>query len=171
MEMEMAREKKFRCITMNWLEAAVVMAMLCVTGLVPAQAEDAVLINPDQMKWVQLDAIPGTEIAVLCGDPAKVGFFVMAWRGPAGTKAAPHWHTNTELVMLLSGTGTVGMGDNIDLQKGMPLATGGFGSMPGKMHHWYVAQSPFVMLIEGEGPFDVNFINPEDDPRNKTSKQ
>jgi len=65
----------------------------------------------------------------------------------------------------------MGMGDNVDLQKGMPIAQGGFGSMPGKMHHWYVAQSPFVMLIEGDGPFDVNFVNPEDDPRNETSKQ
>jgi hypothetical protein len=50
------------------------------------------------------------------------------------------------------------VGDNVDLQKGMPIAQGGFGSMPGKMHHWYVAQSPFVMLIEGDGPFDVNFV-------------
>jgi hypothetical protein len=44
-------------------------------------------------------------------------------------------------------------------------------AMTGKMHHWYVAQSPFVVLIEGEGPFDVNFIHPEDDPRTKTSKK
>jgi hypothetical protein len=161
--------KKFSSV--KWLGPVTLVAMLFAAAPVSVRAEDATLVNPDKMKWVPLDAIPGTEFAVVSGDPAKQGMFVMEWRGPAGTKAAPHWHSNTELVAMISGNGLVGMGDDIDLQKGMALAHGGFGSMPGKMHHWYVAQSPFVLLIEGEGPFDVNFIHPEDDPRTKTSKQ
>jgi hypothetical protein len=166
-----ARTKKCRRNALKWLGPATLVALLFVAAPVSVRAEDATLVNPDKMKWVPLDAVPGTEIAVLSGDPSKQGMFVIEWRGPAGTKAAPHWHTNTELVAQISGNALVGMGDDVDLEKGMPLAHGGFGSMPAKMHHWYVAQSPFVVLIEGEGPFDVNFIHPEDDPRTKTSKK
>lgn len=155
---------------MKWVAPGLLVATLCVATSIPGHTEDAMLVNPNQMKWAALDLIPGTEIAVLSGDLGKPGLFVMEWRGPAGAKAAPHWHTNTERVTLLSGNGMVGMGDSIDPQKGMPLVPGGYGEMPAKMHHWFVAQSPFVMLIEGDGPFDVNFVNPEDDPTKKTSR-
>ena len=156
---------------MKWLVPGIALATLCIVTPVPGHAEDAMLVNPDQMKWAPLDAVPGTEIAVLSGDPGKQGLFAMEWRGPAGTKVPPHWHSNTERVTLLSGAGSVGMGDNIDVQKGMPLTPGGYGEMPGKMHHWFVAQTPFAMLIEGEGPFDLHFINPEDEPAKKAPKQ
>jgi hypothetical protein len=166
-----ARTKIFIRNTLKWLGPGASVALLFVAAPVSVRAEDATLVNPDKMKWVPLDAVPGTEIAVLSGDPSTQGMFVIEWRGPADTKAAPHWHTNTELVAQISGNALVGMGDDVELEKGTPLAHGGFGSMPAKMHHWYVAQSPFVVLIEGEGPFDVNFIHPEDDPRSKTSKK
>lgn len=106
---------------MKWITPSLVLATLCILAPVPGHAEDPMLVNPDQMKWAPLPVIPGTEIAVLSGDPAKQGLFVMEWRGPAGSKAAPHWHSNSERVTLVSGAGSVGMGDAIDLQKGTPL--------------------------------------------------
>lgn len=153
---------------MKWLVPSTVLAMLCVVAPVPGHAQDATLVNPDQMKWAPADVIPGVESAVLSGDPAKQQPFILESRWPAGSKIGPHWHSNTEHIIIISGTGTVGMSDNFDLQKGVPITTGGFIEMPSKMHHWFLAQSPVVMLIVGDGPFDITFINPEDDPRKKT---
>src|SRR3984893_8721135 len=110
---------------MKWVSPGLALATLCIVAPLQGHAEDAMLINPDQMKWAPLDAVPGTEIAVLSGDPAKPGPFVMEWREPAGSKAPPHWHSNTERVTLVTGTAAVGMGDTIDVQKGMPLTPGG----------------------------------------------
>ena len=72
---------------------------------------------------------------------------------------------------MVSGSGLIGMGDKVDPQRGAPLGPGGYGEMPGGMHHWFAAQGPFAMIIEGNGPFDVNFVNPEDEPRKSPSKQ
>jgi Cupin domain len=157
---------------MKWLAPSTMVAMLCVATPMPGHAEDAMmLVNPDQMKWGPVDVIPGAKSAVLSGDPSKQETFILEVQWPAGSKIGPHWHSNTERVAIVSGTGVVGMGDNLDPQKGMPITPGGYVSLPGKMHHWFVAQSPVVMLITGEGPFDITFINPEDDPRKKPSKQ
>jgi len=143
-------------------------ATLCVATPRLGYAEDAMLsVTPDQMKWAPLDAVPGAEIAAVSGDPSKPEPFVMEIRWPEGSKIGPHWHSNTERVTVISGTGVVGMGDSIDLQKGGTLPSGGYASMPAKMHHWFVARTAVVMLLEGNGPFDVNFVHPEDDPRKK----
>lgn len=152
---------------MKWVAPGLVFATLCVVAPLSGRADDAMLVTPDQMKWAPLPVAPGTELAVLSGDLGKQEPFVVEWRGPAGSKVPPHWHSNTERVTMISGKGAIGMGDQIDVQKGMAIGPGGYGEMPGKMHHWFVAQSPFVMLIEGNGPFDVNFVNPGDDPTKK----
>jgi mannose-6-phosphate isomerase-like protein (cupin superfamily) len=153
---------------MKWLARTLLFAATFYSvAPAPSFADDMRLISPDQMKWVALDAIPGTEIAVLSGDLGKPGPFVFEWRGPAGTKAAPHWHTNTEHFLLLSGNGMARMSDTFDVQNGMPVPAGAYAEVPAKMHHWFLAQTPFVALIEGEGPFDIHFINSADDPRSK----
>ena len=129
------------------------------------------LKNPDQMKFAPVDGIPGATLAVVAGDPSKTGPLVMEMRWPEASKIAPHWHTETERVTILSGTGAIGMGDTMELSKGATVSSGSYAEMPGKMHHWFVAKTPVVMLIEGNGPFDVNFVNPEDDPTKKSANK
>ena len=136
-----------------------------------AHAADALLVTPDQMKWAPVDVIPGGQLAVVSGNPAKNEPFVLEVRWPEGSKIGPHWHTQTERITILSGTGAIGMGDSLDLQRGTPMPAGAYGEMPGKMHHWFVARTALVMLIEGDGPFDVNFVRPEDDPTKKAASK
>ena len=136
-----------------------------------AHATDALLVTPDQMKWAPVDVIPGGQLAVVSGNPAKNEPFVLEVRWPEGSKIGPHWHTNTEHVTILSGTGASGMGDSLDLQKGTPMPAGTYAEMPGRMHHWFAARTEVLMLIQGDGPFDVNFVNPEDDPTKKAASK
>ncbi len=106
---------------MKWLAPSVLFAAVCAASPVPGHAEDVKLVTPEQMKWVAFEPIPGTQITVLSGDPAKAGQFVIEWGGPAGIKVPPHWHSIIARVTMISGTGMLAMGDNLDLKKGTPL--------------------------------------------------
>jgi hypothetical protein len=44
------------------------------------------------------------------------------------------------------------------------LQTGGFVSLPAKMHHYAWTATPTVVQITLEGPFDISDVNPSDDP-------
>jgi hypothetical protein len=134
-------------------------------------AEEMTLVTPDQMKWGPLDVIPGAKLAVVSGDPSKPGPFVLEIQWPGGSKIGPHWHSAIERVTILSGTGILGMGDSIDRQKATTLPAGGYAALPATMHHWFLAETPILMMIEGDGPFDVHFVHPEDDPSKKTAKE
>jgi hypothetical protein len=118
------------------------------------------------LKWG--DAPPvlskGAKLAVLQGDPSKPGPFVMRLQMPAGYKVAPHWHTQTENVTVMSGTFMVGMGDKYDAKAMKPMKGGAFGSIPGKAPHYAMAKTPAVIQIHGEGPFDLTYVNDKDDP-------
>ena len=59
------------------------------------------------------------------------------------------------------------MGDKLDQKKGMLLTNGGFAEAPAKMNHYAWTGSPTLLQIHGQGPFAINYVNPEDDPRSK----
>jgi uncharacterized RmlC-like cupin family protein len=140
----------------------------CASMPIIGRAQDHPMpINADQLKFGPIDWISGAEGAIVSGDPSKPGMFVGELRLPAGTQIVPHWHTHAERVIVVSGTGSTGMGDTIDLQKGTLIASGTYAELPAKMPHWLVVQTPMVMVVEAEGPFDVIIVHPEDDPRKK----
>ena len=37
--------------------------------------------------------------------------------------------------------------------------------MPKGMHHFAGAKGETIIQVHGMGPFEINYINPEDDPR------
>ena len=150
-------KRSFFLLTVAW----------CVIAPRVGLAEDMVFVTPDQMKWAPVDGIPGAKLAVVAGDPSKPAPFVLEMQWSAGSKIGPHWHSSTEHVTIVSGTGLVGMGDTLDREKGATLPAGGYVSLPATMHHWFVAQTAVLMMIQGDGPFDVHLVNPEDDPSKK----
>jgi hypothetical protein len=127
---------------------------------------EATFINPGDIKWG--DAPPvlpkGAKIAVLAGDPFKPGPYVMRLKMPAGYKIAPHWHTQTENLTVISGAFRIGSGDTVDKAHAHLMNAGGFHYLPAKAHHYAYTDAATVLQIHGEGPFDITYINPADDP-------
>ena len=151
---------------------ATVVFALTVTGATLAQ-ETHSLVPADQVKWGPAPPAlpPGAEISVLEGDPAQKGAVTLRLRFPANYTIPPHWHSMTERVTVLSGILQVGMGDTLDRQASQALQPGGFVSLPAKMHHYAWTATPTVVQISLEGPFDIYYVNPGDDPqRKKTSR-
>lgn len=122
----------------------------------------------EAMQWS--DAPPtlpkGAKVAVLQGDPSKPGPFVMRLSAPGGYKVAPHSHSQAENLTVISGTFMYGMGEKFDAKSLKPLKAGAFGSVPAGTNHYAMAKGPTVVQIHGEGPFDIKYVNPEDDPQN-----
>lgn len=39
--------------------------------------------------------------------------------------------------------------------------------MPKEMHHFAVTKGATILQVHGIGPFEINYVNPADDPRKK----
>ena len=85
-----------------------------------ALADDHVIAPPDSLKWSAgpPSLPPGAQIAIVSGDPAKEGLYVLRLKLPAGYKVPPHMHPNDENVTVISGTFTSRWGKNSTTAKG-----------------------------------------------------
>lgn len=124
-------------------------------------------VNPKDIHWGPAPAaIPkGAKIAVLQGDPFKSGPFVIRLMVPAGYEIPPHWHTQDESLTVISGSFYFGTGDKAETRNAPTISAGAFHHLSGKDHHYLVARTASVIQINGNGPFDVTYINAVDDPR------
>jgi len=110
---------------------------------------------------------PGAQAAVLLGNPAKEGPFVLRLKFPAGFVVPPHRHSKDEYVTVISGQVTITAGEKVDRASHRPLPPASVVHLPAGMPHYAVAEVESVVQINGVGPFDVVYVDPSDDPRKK----
>jgi quercetin dioxygenase-like cupin family protein len=108
---------------------------------------------------------PGAQAAALLGAPGKEGPFVLRLKFPAGFVVPPHRHSKDELVTVLSGRFSITSGEKIDRAAVKPVTAGSFFHLPAGMAHYAIAETETIVQINGNGPFDVVYIDPKDDPR------
>jgi hypothetical protein len=137
----------------------------------PAVAQTHVLVPADKVQWGPVPPAlpPGAEIAVLEGNPSEKGAITLRLRLPANYVIPPHWHSMDERVTVLSGALNVGMGDKLDRSGSQSLKPSGFVALPAKMHHYAWTAIPTIVQINLEGPFDIFYIDPADNPQTKKS--
>ena len=125
------------------------------------------IIEPGSIKWAAAPpALPkGAQVAVLAGNPAKEGPFVIRLKFPSGYKIPAHTHPADESVTVLSGTLNIGMGDKLDPKKGEAVKAGGYIRLPKGMHHYAWFTQETVLQLNGVGPWDLTYLNTADDPR------
>ncbi len=128
---------------------------------------EAALNRPAELKWKDgaPSLPPGAKIAVLEGDPSKPGPFVFRVKVPDGYKIPPHTHPKPERVTVISGTFNLGMGETFDAAKAEALPAGTYGTWPAGMKHFVWAKGETVVQFHGEGPWQIEYVNPADDPR------
>jgi quercetin dioxygenase-like cupin family protein len=126
---------------------------------------------PADLKWRDADSLKGAKIAVLEGDMSKPGYFCARVLLPDGLRVPPHWHPNAERVTILQGTLYLGEGDSFDQSKGTALPAGAYSSMPAGMRHYAWAKGETILQINTIGPWGITYVNPADDPRNKTASK
>jgi quercetin dioxygenase-like cupin family protein len=135
--------------------------MLAATALLPSAlpllgsaAEDAqgfVRIKPAEIVWD--DRPTGPDCAIIAGDPAKEGFYIVRARFAPGTMSEPHYHPNDRHVTVISGTWYTGTGTTVDKDKMIPLPPGSYMKHPAKAVHYDGAKDEEVIVeIKGMGP-------------------
>lgn len=134
-------------VSLAWNSAATAAADK--KGGVPAKT---VILTPDQMQWKEPPkGLPNTLVAVLEGDPAKPGFFVIRLKVPAGTKIPPHVHDNVERVTVISGSVNLAMGKKAENPQVLPA--GSYFSIPPRTVHNAWVDQETVLQIGTNGPW------------------
>ena len=110
---------------------------------------------------------PGAQVAVLEGDPFGKGLYTMRLSMPAGYRIPPHSHKKWEHVTVISGTFNLGMGEKFDTSVGHEMPPGTFGFLAPRMNHFAWASEATVIQLHGEAPWEINYVNAADDPRNQ----
>ncbi|HUF82488.1 MAG TPA: cupin domain-containing protein [Burkholderiales bacterium] len=151
----------------KWLTCITSLALCFSLGAV-AQDHHAT-VQPDAVKWGPGPGAypPGAQFAVLSGDPAKEGFYVVRLKVPAGYRIAPHTHPNDENVTVLSGSFGIGTGERFDSTKGATIKAGGYSRVGKGMSHYAWFSEDTVIQLHGQGPQGITYVNPADDPRKK----
>ena len=85
---------------------------------------------------------------------------------PAGYHVAPHTHPKTERVTVISGTLYLAAGEALDRNSAKSLPAGSFGFWPAGMKHTAWSEGETIIQLHGIGPWQINYVNPADDPRN-----
>jgi uncharacterized RmlC-like cupin family protein len=129
-------------------------------------ADDMVVAQPGTLKWNDAPSVlpKGAQLAVIAGDPATAGPYVIRVKVPAGYQIPAHWHSTAESLTVLFGTVNVGMGEKLDKGTSTRLEAGGFTYLPSKMNHFLWVSTPAIFQIHAQGPFDIVYVNPNDDP-------
>jgi quercetin dioxygenase-like cupin family protein len=167
-------ENSSSLLPMLWILEVLMRNVLIVTSIIAATAGAAVAqqhtthaITPESIQWGPAPAVlpKGAQMAVLAGDPGKKGPFVVRLKTPAGYKIPAHQHPTAETVTVISGDFRFGMGDKLDDSQAEKLGAGGFVDLPANMNHYaFSGGGEAVVQINSEGPFEIKYVNPSDDP-------
>jgi quercetin dioxygenase-like cupin family protein len=161
--------KKLTCIS----------AMLLVAILSNAQTDSAWhdkqhIVTPNDIKWQAGPPTlpPGAKFCVIEGDLKKEGLIVMRLLLPAGYIIPAHTHPGAERAIVLSGTYHMGTGDKFRKEDCTKMPAGSIGIMPaGGIPHFGWASEETIIQVHMEGPLQINYVNPDDDPRLKQERK
>ena len=129
-----------------------VSATIC-AGAMAADLDPAAIAYtlPDRIAWKQTS--PGSQQAVLTGDPSKPGLYVVLNKWLPGNMSRPHFHPNDRFITVLKGTWWMGTGDKFDPASTVPVPAGTFVTHFARQVHYDGAKDEeVVLLITGEGP-------------------
>ena len=148
-----------------------ILGVLFVALAVRADEHDkGITLNPpDKLVWKEGPAsLPkGAKIAILEGDPSQEGPFVFRIKAPDGYRIPPHTHPKTERVTVISGTFNIGMGKKFDQAATKAMPAGTYGYWERDMEHFVWIKGETVAQFHGIGPWVIQYVNPDDDPRNQ----
>lgn len=126
-------------------------------------------LTPADIKFEDNPAFPkGAQSQLIHGDPSKPEFFIIRLRFPPNYVVPPHTHPAFESVTVLTGTMGSGMGEKVETTKGRMLEAGSLLLLPANHAHYvWTEDEETIIQVAATGPFDIIYVNPEDDPRIK----
>ncbi len=126
-------------------------------------------VLPEDIDWQPFPAFPpSARLAVVVGDPAQAGPYVVRVKLPSGVKLMPHRHHEDRVYTVMSGVFYIGLGDRFDAGELRAYPPGAVIVLPGGTPHFHWAKSgEYVTQVTAFGPISLEYVDREDDPRNK----
>jgi quercetin dioxygenase-like cupin family protein len=140
------------------LRALALPAVLLVSAPLPfaqqplARPSGVVVVRSADVTWTDYPNRPGVKLAVLEGDLAKPGPFVIRVKFPAGFKLAPHTHPTVEHTTVLSGSMSLRYGTNPDGSSEV-MIPGTIVITPANTPHFFSTATETIVQTHGIGPW------------------
>jgi quercetin dioxygenase-like cupin family protein len=125
-------------------------------------------VRPEVIDWEPFAAFPpSARLAVVVGNPSEPGPYVVRVKVPSGVRLMPHRHQEDRVYTVISGVFYIGLGDQFDEGELNAYPPGSVVVLPGGTAHFHWAKSgEYVTQVTAIGPITLDYINPQDDPRN-----
>ena len=139
--------------------------------MVQTQPADVALrsVLPEEIDWQPFAQFPpSARLAVVAGEPSGPGLYTTRVKVPSGVKLMPHRHPEDRIYTVVSGVFYIGLGEQFDAGKLQAYPPGAVIVLPAGTPHFHWARSgEYVTQVTAIGPISLEYLNPEDDPRNK----
>ena len=126
-------------------------------------------IRPEDIAWKSFPAFPpAARLAILVGDPAKPGPYLIRVHLPAGTKMMPHKHPEDRIYTVMEGVFYIGRGEKFNETKLAAFGPGTVVVLPGGQAHYHWAKSgDYITQVSAIGPLGLDYVHAVDDPRHR----
>ena len=140
------------------LAAVSAACLLSMAAASPAAEQPAtpIVVPAEALTW-NPTPFPDVSVAVISGNPAASGMYVIFAKYRPGGKSAPHTHPDQRVVTIISGTYYAGAGIEFDESNMKPLKPGTTIIVPANSPHYAWAKDGEVIVQEaGIGPTGTN---------------
>jgi mannose-6-phosphate isomerase-like protein (cupin superfamily) len=136
-------------------------------GVSSSAQDTSDFVLPNAVVWGPASAkLPaGAQIAVIFGDMSKSGeLYAFRAKLPDGYHVPPHTHPMDEHVTVIQGVLILGFGKSTDETQMRELPAASYVTLPKGVPHYNRMKGETILQFHGIGPYDINYVNPADDP-------
>jgi quercetin dioxygenase-like cupin family protein len=135
-------------------------ASLVTTALADEATSGFIDIQADEVAYEPDPEAPELGYAVLSGNPAEAGVYVIRLRIPPGLTFPPHYHDQDRHITVISGVWAFGKGRSGRCEDTVPLKAGSYVFHPKGGVHFDGAcgDEPVEVQIIGEGPVKTMWV-------------
>ncbi len=125
-----------------------------------AQTQGVKTVTPEALSWQPVEGEPEARMAVLYGNPAEAGHYVVRFKLPPSWAGRPHTHGFTELITVHSGMLYMAYGDALTREAAKKFSPGAFIAMPaGTKMRGFTGEDECVVDVQGQGPLTTQYLD------------
>jgi len=130
-------------------------------------------IHAEDVQWRPFPAFPPeARLAILVGDPAKPGPYVIRVKLQDGVRLAPHKHPEDRIYTVMSGVFYIGLGETFDESLLTAYGPGSVIVLPGGQPHFHWAKSgEYITQVTAIGPLGLDYVDRANDPRTHSERE
>ncbi len=119
-------------------------------------------VPADAVQWQPVPNSHGVQSAVIAGNPALPGTYVIRVKFPPHVMDRPHFHSRDRHVTVLQGRWVTGTGPDFAPERGTLLPAGSYMFHPAGGVHWDGSNSDDTVIVQiiGEGPVTSQDVDP-----------